>query len=753
MESQPDLNLPFSEFQKQINDLYKKYKWEPKQLENGCENQKNDKKIIKLTPTQQFLTNYFTPKLNTKGLLIWHSVGSGKTCSAISVASNSFEYDYKILWVTRRTIKDDIWKNMFDNICSITVRKMIETGIILPKDRDKQIQLLRTKTKSWLMPITYRQFSNIFAGNNEIKQYLIKINGIDDPIRKTLIIIDEAHKLYGSDLITVERPNTKAIEKGIFNSYKKSGENSVKVILMTATPITNSPIEAFQLLNLLIEKESDRFPTEPKSFLKTFLNSDKTDLSTSGIKLFQKNAKGLISYLDQSNDPNFFVNKMFHDIIKMPISRINRDFKKEKEEVLANIKQLKANACKNISNKIETFKKDFVVENNLDECQKKFENDMDEIRNQLQIEVKKCKDPLCVNAKNRFEECKKLNMEIKKKEVKQKKDVLENLEEREKKCKEKMKKIIEKKVKDFNESFKELDIMQKYVQVIPLKECIEQEIGGKRKANCIRKVANWSKLTKQHRFDKDNFDPEIIKKYLKKLSPKMVALFENIKRLDDKDFKKDGKVYKHFIYSDVKDGGYGAKVLASAFIAMGFNLVMKKGKGVHGGKAIVLDLSERKRNNFAVLSSTDLFDTQITKHFTKQLIDTFNKRSDNIYGDNIRFIILDSGYKEGIDLYDVKYCHIFEPQLTEADLTQAIGRGTRYCGQKGLQFVPNIGWQLHIYQYELTFKNENIGDIVSHYHYQNYSDFNLKLIKIQNKIKNLIIKTAVDYELNLNVHK
>ena len=68
----------------------------------------------------------------------------------------------------------------------------------------------------------------------------------------------------------------------------------------------------------------------------------------------------------------------------------------------------------------------------------------------------------------------------------------------------------------------------------------------------------------------------------------------------------------------------------------------------------------------------------------------------------MRFIILDSGFKEGIDLFDVKYVHIFEPSLTVADLKQTIGRATRTCGQKGLNFEPNVGWPLFVYNYYIA---------------------------------------------------
>ena len=48
--------------------------------------------------------------------------------------------------------------------------------------------------------MSYKQFSNLLVGKNKIYDILKTRNGSEDILRKTLIIIDEAHKLYGGDL-------------------------------------------------------------------------------------------------------------------------------------------------------------------------------------------------------------------------------------------------------------------------------------------------------------------------------------------------------------------------------------------------------------------------------------------------------------------------------------------------------------------------------------------------------------------------
>ena len=60
------------------------------------------------------------------------------------------------------------------------------------------------------------------------------------------------------------------------------------------------------------------------------------------------------------------------------------------------------------------------------------------------------------------------------------------------------------------------------------------------------------------------------------MSPKIHALLEKIKALDEEDMRRDGKYYKHIIYSDV-DGSSGAKMVASAMIANNYKPIYNKG--------------------------------------------------------------------------------------------------------------------------------------------------------------------------------
>lgn len=230
------------------------------------------------------------------------------TCTAIATASKSFEENnYTILWVTKTTLRDDIWKNIYDRSCHIKLRKIIE--------KDNDVKLNKSYlSKSWAInPISYKQFTNLIEKKNKIYDRLVKINGLEDPLRKTLVIIDEAHKLYGnSDLSTLEKPNMKMFHEALMNSYIKNGKNSVKVMLMTATPIKDNPMEIIQLINLLKLPE-EQMPSEINYFKEKYLTKDMM-FTEYGKKLFCDETAGLVSYLNLSTVIGKFAQPIIHQV-------------------------------------------------------------------------------------------------------------------------------------------------------------------------------------------------------------------------------------------------------------------------------------------------------------------------------------------------------------------------------------------------------------------------------------------------------
>jgi hypothetical protein len=312
LDMQPQIqgndSMNHDNMRKYIREHFSDYSWDNVKMENLCgyagPEQKGGADIIKYSPTQDFIRNYFTPQNPLKGMLLWNSVGTGKTCSAIAAATSSFEpQGYTILWVTRTTLKNDIWKNMFEQVCHERIRIAISEGAVVPEEQSKRMKML---SKSWsIRPMSYKQFSNLVSKQNNFYKDLVKKNGEADPLNKTLLIIDEAHKLYGgTDLSSIERPDMNALHKALMNSYLVSGVNSVKLLLMTATPITNNPMELIKLLNLC-RMPNEQISDDFTSFNEKYLNED-GKFTAGGERDFLDDIAGYISFLNREKDARQF---------------------------------------------------------------------------------------------------------------------------------------------------------------------------------------------------------------------------------------------------------------------------------------------------------------------------------------------------------------------------------------------------------------------------------------------------------------
>jgi hypothetical protein len=339
----PRKKMNLRKMQEYIKTNFAMFKYPALVLENKCTGGGVNGNIVSFTPTQDFVRHYFQPQSAYKGLLLHHSVGTGKTCTAIATATTSFDVEnYTILWVTRHTLKNDIWKNMFGQVCSIDIQEKIKKGLVLPNKIASKFKYI---SSNWLEPISYKQFSNMLLKRNKIYDEMVKRNGVDDPLRKTLLIIDEAHKLYSPTVAQSEKPNTDILEKMIQGSYERSGNDSVRVLLMTATPFTEDGMEMIKLLNLL--KEDKKFETKFPSFSKTYLDNDGY-FTKKGLKDFQDSVSGYISYLNRSQDARNFAHPVIKNVYanmsfeKRNIEPTSADMKlKISKETKENIKEIK----------------------------------------------------------------------------------------------------------------------------------------------------------------------------------------------------------------------------------------------------------------------------------------------------------------------------------------------------------------------------------------------------------------------------
>lgn len=324
-----------SKFQKELSKDYKQYKWTKSKLKNECLS-----KEFKLHKTQEFLKKYFTPDYlgispkhkkvmeqmekikpshGQKGMMLYHSVGAGKTCAAIAMAANFDSQDYTILWVTRNSLREVMYNDIFNGVCHPAVK-----GKKFSSERAKMMFLTR---KKWFKPISYRSFSNLNKKSSQLYRDLADKNGRQDILKNTLIIVDESHNLSSSKphgLSQLEKPIIKDVQSLIYNSYDKSGEQSCRLILLTATPGLNGMIGLINLLNYLTPNKKDRLPDNINSFSKEYLKPNLKEFNKKGKKKFQEITKKYVSFLDRTRDYNIFAKKEYTDI-KANITNPQRD--------------------------------------------------------------------------------------------------------------------------------------------------------------------------------------------------------------------------------------------------------------------------------------------------------------------------------------------------------------------------------------------------------------------------------------------
>jgi hypothetical protein len=418
-----------------IKDRFSKYTWPKVKFENQCKMEGGAPKIVELTPSQDFTRLYFQPPSAYKGLLLDYSTGSGKTCSAIAIASSSWETaGYTILYVTRHTLKVDVYKNMFRDVCSQTIkREIIKEEINIPDGPLKSPS--RMLPDGWMQPISFKQLSNACLRKNDVYRELKNKNGEEDPFKKTLLIIDEAHKMYSTDIVGSERPNTNAIVEAIQHSYKVSGKDSVRLLLMTATPYTTRPMDFVRLMNLMKE-EKEQLPIDFNKFYEEYLDDDGS-FSTAGKRFFTNDITGYVSYLNRSNDARQFAYPVFHQEVVPMSHSITEDKKKQLYKILRQIEELKDD----IEDSTEVIK---------------------EVKEEYRARINKAKEDCDKSERGKKRDCIDRNVDPLKREAKEK--VTQMKEEIEEKVDElqDMKKDSKKLVKEIKEAVK-TDLSQEFV--------------------------------------------------------------------------------------------------------------------------------------------------------------------------------------------------------------------------------------------------------------------------------------------------
>lgn len=293
-------------FYTEIYDKFKKFKIKSKKktFEEFCFPKKFELQI-----PQQFLANFMNPETPYKGILIFHKIGAGKTCAAISIAE-TFKKKKNIMIVLPASLKDN-FRGELRSLCAgteyltNTERKLLTQ---ISHESQEYHDIIKISNKR------IDKYYNIYSYNKFID--LIKYSKIN--LDNTLLVIDEIQNMIS--------------ESGSYYNYLyqiiKSDVKHFRLVLITATPIFDKPIEFALTMNLLLQDK--QMPTG-KQFIDTFVDikNSKTGetYKMKNIALFKSYIKGYISYYSGAPDYVYPKSKIY--IVKCEMSSFQYQLYKE----------------------------------------------------------------------------------------------------------------------------------------------------------------------------------------------------------------------------------------------------------------------------------------------------------------------------------------------------------------------------------------------------------------------------------------
>ena len=238
-----------------------------------------------------------------RGLLVWHSLGSGKTCTAISAIDNFIKYceaEHRspfsgggkasvdvsskphifIVLPPKKSLETNMRKEL-SNSCPSIIKDIVERA----RQKGSKIDMSNRVINRYVSIVSYVSLSN------RLKR------GVLD-LENSLIVADEAHNL--------NEPPPQFAKQYAYLVERIKATKQCKIMLMTATPIYKSLADLSRILNLLKRPNEPKLPESEETFIKHFFDPNVQLRKT----LLTNEIRGLISYVDVEGDQSYFAKKI-----------------------------------------------------------------------------------------------------------------------------------------------------------------------------------------------------------------------------------------------------------------------------------------------------------------------------------------------------------------------------------------------------------------------------------------------------------
>jgi superfamily II DNA or RNA helicase len=240
---------------------------------------------FKLQVQQKFLRDFINPDTPYKGILIYHKIGAGKTCTAVSIAEE-WKHKRKIIVIVPASLignfRDEL-RSPCGGYLSIEEQNKLNKYSPLTDTYKNIIKKSDERINKYYTIMSYHKF----VKHVENKTITFK---------NSLVIIDEIQNMISS---------SGKFYRLLYQTVSNAPEN-LRLVLLSATPMFDKPVEIALTLNLLRPKEQLPIGINfNEKYLKVTKINDVSKYSVKNMNHFKKSIQGLVSYYRGASPKSF----------------------------------------------------------------------------------------------------------------------------------------------------------------------------------------------------------------------------------------------------------------------------------------------------------------------------------------------------------------------------------------------------------------------------------------------------------------
>ncbi len=280
-----------------INSLFEPYKKEMESLENtiSCDTIRKGSGEFALLTHQKLIRDYINLYTPYRGLLLFHGLGSGKSCSSIAIAEG-FKDHRKIIVMLPKSLRRNYMEEMKKCGDSIYKKKQYWEWVSIEDRPDAlntlssvlnlSVEYIKKHKGAWLVNVTkpsnFKSLSNSEKTSLDkqideminAKYEFIHYNGLrrkrfgeltnnfeTNLFDNTITIIDEAHNLVSRIIGKLNKEKLHLTERGEMKKIPKTlalimydmllRAKNCRIVLLSGTPMINYPNELSVMFNIL----------------------------------------------------------------------------------------------------------------------------------------------------------------------------------------------------------------------------------------------------------------------------------------------------------------------------------------------------------------------------------------------------------------------------------------------------------------------------------------------------------------------